>query len=141
MSDTSVPAQFLLIEPVDPADGAPKFPAIGWGLEYADEALVYFRHPQREIREVGVFRTVEDAWDFYLQWGELELIRPGDPGWPAPPAQPSTPLGQAAPDNDPAEEQRHDEAGLDDTWGLLWRASQRPGAELAHLYRTADRLS
>ncbi|MFV2020775.1 hypothetical protein [Micromonospora sp. LOL_023] len=128
MNDTSPPEQFLLIEPVDPADGAPEFPAVGWGLEYADEALVYFRHPQREIREVGVFRTVEDAWDFYLQWGELELVRPGEPGWPATPAQPTPPPAQVATDR-----QGDDESGLDDTWGLLWRASQRPGVELAQL--------
>ncbi|MFV2097771.1 hypothetical protein ACFHW1_20195 [Micromonospora sp. LOL_014] len=140
MNGTSPPTQFLLIEPVDPVDGAPEFPAVGWGLEYADEALVYFRHPQREIREVGIFRTVEDAWTFYLQWGELELIRPGEPGWPSPPAQATPPLRQAAPDNDPAEQQRDDEAGLDDTWGLLWRAYQRPGAELAQLI-PGDRLS
>jgi len=135
VSDASVPVQFLLIEPVDPVDGAPEFPAVGWGLEYADEALVYFRHPQREIREVGIFRTVEDAWTFYLQWGELELVRPGEPGWPATPAQPPPQPGQTAPDR-----QGDDEAGLDDTWGLLWRASQRPGAELAQLY-PGDRLS
>lgn|GEM_PF-1768589 len=116
-------------------DGAPEFPAVDWGREYADEALVYFWHPQREIREVGVFRTVEDAWDFYLQWGELGLVRPGEPGWPTTPAQPTPPPSQAAPDR-----QGDDEANLDDTWGLLWRAYQRPGAELAQLI-PGDRLS
>jgi len=115
-----VPSPFLLVEPTDPelADEPEHHRAVGWGLESATEALVYFKHPVREIREVGVFASAEHALAYYREWGLLDLLRPDQPGrWPADPGPQPPPPDDGRAADDP-----------------IWQAKQRPGAQLVHLY-------
>nr|MDT0659547.1 hypothetical protein [Micromonospora sp. DSM 115978] len=114
-----LPSPFLLVEPLDQDRTGEHgdHRAIGWGLESTTEAVVYFKHPEQEIREVGVFLTAEQAQSYYSDWGELDLLRPArSHGWPAP--------TEAL----PADRSRRPEVEP------IWQARQWPGAQLVHLY-------
>jgi hypothetical protein len=119
MMSIPVPTPFLLVEPTNPElINDPNFDlAVGWGLESETEALVYFKHPRREVREVGVFRSAEEAQKYYSEWGTLDLRRPERAcAWP--------------PDPGPRSQSVNDDADYD-PWRCLtepiWRAQQLPG--------------
>lgn len=126
------PSPFLLVEPADPDLAAePGYHrAVGWGLESATEALVYFAHPELEIREVSVFHSAEHAQEYYSGWGELDLIRPAQGCvWPAGISTPSSPrcTGQGPLGNGTGPTS-HTPAPP------IWQAQQRAGAQIAYLY-------
>ncbi|MDG4831962.1 hypothetical protein O7627_22020 [Solwaraspora sp. WMMD1047] len=99
--------------------------------------MVYFKHPERDIREVGVFPTAEQAQTYYSDWGELDLLRPlRDHGWPG--QHGSALAGDSPADLPPADAGT---AGGSTTGSLrvscvepIWRAQQLPGAQLVQLY-------
>ncbi|MGH3327117.1 MAG: hypothetical protein ACRDPT_04840 [Streptomycetales bacterium] len=56
------------LDAIDPAD------VLAWGIEFADEALVYRHHPATGHRSYGVFGSAERAADFYGRHDPVRVI-------------------------------------------------------------------
>lgn len=73
-----VPQPFALYPEEDaPLDGIlDPDDVVAWGLEFADEAVVYLRDPWTGRRTHGRFGSAERARTFFSRWGALRLVRP-----------------------------------------------------------------